>query len=155
MVKKHVVRLADEQRAGVEMRFADPLTLRRRNRVQILLRPDAGETDEDIADELGITTNTVAHVRRRFAAEGLDAALSEKPRPGGPAVPDGKAEAVVIALACSPVPDGRATWAARMPANRLVELRVAESVSADTVPRGLRNAPSSRGRGRVGASRRG
>lgn len=155
MGKKHVVRLTENQRSDLEGRFAGPLTLRQRNRVQVLLRADAGDTDADIADDLGITTNTVANVRKRFAAEGLDAALTEKPRSGGPAVLDGKAEAVVIALACSPAPDGRAVWTAGMLANRLVELRVVASVSEDTILRVLKKATSSRGRRRVGVSRRG
>lgn len=155
MGKKHVVRLTGDQRGDLERRFAEPLTLRQRNRVQVLLRSDAGETDQDIADDLGITTNTVANVRKRFAADGLDAALAEKPRSGGPAVLDGKAEAVVIALACSPAPEGRAVWTAGMLANRLVELKVVESVSEDTILRVLKKAPSSRGRRRVGACRRG
>jgi len=153
--KKHAVRLTAGQRADLEGRFAGPLTLRRRNRIQILLRADAGETDADIADDLGITTNTAANIRRRFAAEGLESALAEKPRSGGPAKLDGKAEAVVIALACSPVPEGRTVWTAGMLANRLVELRIVESVSEDTVLRVLKKATSSRGRRRVGASRRG
>lgn len=155
MVKKHVVRLTGYQRTDLEGRFAGPLTLRQRNRVQILLRADAGDTDQDIADDLGITTNTVANVRKRFAADGLEAALTEKPRSGGPAVLDGKAEAVVIALACSPAPEGRAVWTAGMLANRLVELKVVGSVSEDTILRVLKKVPSSRGRRRVGASRRG
>ena len=120
-----------------------------------MLRADAGETDADIADDLGITSNTAANIRRRFAAEGLESALAEKPRSGGPAKLDGKAEAVVVALACSPVPTGRTVWTARMLANRLVELRIVESVSEDTVLRVLKKATSSRGRRRVGASRRG
>ena len=152
---KHAVRLTAGQRADLEGRFAGPLTLRRRNRIQVLLRADAGETDADIADDLGITSNTAANIRRRFVAEGLESALAEKPRSGGPAKLDGKAEAVVVALACSPVPEGRTTWTARMLANRLVELRVVESVSEDTVLRVLKKATSSRGRRRVGASRRG
>src|SRR5262245_19120153 len=102
MPKRYVVRLTGDQRAALEDRFNGPLTRRQRNRVQILLRADAGETDADIADDLGITTNTVANVRKRFAAAGLDAALTERPRSGGPAKLDGKAEALVIALACSP-----------------------------------------------------
>lgn len=155
MRKTHVVRLTSDQRGGLERRFADPLTLRQRNRVQVLLRSDAGETDADVAEDLGVTTNTAANVRKRFAAEGLEAAPTEKPRPGGPAVLDGKAEAVVIALARSPAPGGRAVWTAGMPAGRLVELRVVESVSEDAVLRVPRKAPSSRGRRRVGASRRG
>jgi transposase len=155
MGKKHVVRLTDDQRVELNGRFAGPLTLRQRNRVQILLRCDTGDTDAEIADELGITTNTVANVRKRFAVEGFEAALTEKPRSGGPAKLDGKAEAVVIALACSPTSDGRATWTARMLANKLIELEIVESVSEDTVLRVLKKVTSSRGRRRVGASRRG
>jgi transposase len=155
VVKKHEVRLTCEQRAALEERFTQPLSLRQRNRIQVLLRSDAGEPDTDIADELGISAGTVANVRKRFAAEGVEAALTEKPRTGGPAVLDGKGEAVVIALACSPAPDGRAVWTAGMLANRLVELKVVESVSEDTILRVLKKARSSRGRRRVGASRRG
>jgi transposase len=155
MGKRHVVQLTTDQRAELEGRFAGPLTLRQRNRVQILLRADAGDPDADIADDLGVTTNTVANVRKRFAAGGLDPALNDRPRPGGPAKLDGKAEAVIIALACSPTPDGRATWTARMLVNKLVELEVVESVSEDTVLRVLKKATSSRGRRRAGACPRG
>ena len=155
MGTKYVVRLTAGQRADLDQRFAGPLTLRQRNRMQVLLRADAGETDADIADDLGITTHTAANVRKRFAAAGFEAALSEKPRSGGPARLDGKAEAVVIALACSPVPDGRTTWTARLLANKLVELRIVESVSDDTILRVLKKATSSRGKSRAGACRRG
>jgi transposase len=155
MGKRHVVRRTDDQRSELEGRFAGSLTLRQRNRVQTLLRADAGETDAEIADDLGITPNTVANVRRRFATGGLDPALNDRPRCGGPAKLDGKAEAVVIALACSPTPDGRATWTARMLANRLVELTVVESVSEDTILRVLKKVTSSRGRRRVGVCRKG
>jgi len=75
------------------------LTLRERNRVQILLRSDAASTDEEIADDLGVRVATVVNVRKRFAAEGLEASLAERPRAGGPAKFDGEAEATVVALA--------------------------------------------------------
>src|SRR5829696_2618230 len=133
MRKKHLVNLTGSQRADLEARFAGPLTLRQRNRVQVLPRADAGEADADIADDLGVSAQTAANIRKRFAADGLGAALTEKPRPGGPAVLDGKAEAVLIGLACSPAPDGRTTWTARLLASKLVELAVVASVSEDTV----------------------
>jgi transposase len=155
MPKQHLVRLTGDQRAALEDRFNGPLTRRQRYRVQVLLRTDAGETDADIADDLGITTNTVADIRKRFATDGLSAALTERPRSGGPAKLDGKAEALVIALACSPTPDGRAEWTARMLANRLVELAVVEGVSEDTILRVLKKVTSNRGRSRVGACPRG
>ena len=155
MRKRHVVRLTDDQRAVLDDRDRGPLTRRERNRVYILVRADAGETDAEIADDLGVAVGTVANVRKRFAAGGLDAALTEKARPGAAPLLDGKAEAVVIALACSPTPDGAARWSARLLANRRVELEVVESVSEDTVLRVLKKATSSRGRRRVGASPRG
>ena len=77
---------------------------------------------QQIAELSGVSLGTVANVRRRFAAGGLDAALNDRPRPGAVPVLDGKAEAIIIATACSPVPEGRATWTARLLANRLVEI---------------------------------
>jgi transposase len=154
MAKRHVVELTDDERAALEEQEAGPLTRRQRYRAQILLRSDVGETDPEIADEVGVSIGTVANVRRRFAAGGLDAALHDRPRPGAVPVLDGKAGALVIATACGPVPEGRATWTARMLANRLVELQVVESVSEDTVLRVLKRVISSRGRSGRGAYRR-
>jgi transposase len=145
MAKRHIVELTDDKRATLDRREDGPLTRRQRNRVQILLRADAGETDAEIADVLGVSLGTVANGRRRFATGGLDVALNDRPRPGAVPVLDGKAEAIVIAIACSPVPAGRATWTARMLANRLVELQVDESVSEDTILRVLKKVNSSRG----------
>lgn len=155
MQKRHVVQLTDDQRAALDDRDRGPLTRRERNRLHILLRADAGETDANIAADLGVAVGTVANVRKRFAAGGLDAARTEKPRPGAAPLLDGKAEALVIALACSPTPDGAARWSARLLASKLVELEVVESVSEDTILRVLKKVTSSRGRRRVGACPRG
>jgi transposase len=151
MAKRHVVELTDDERAALEQQEAGPLTRRQRYRAQILLRADAGDSDEEIAGEVGVSTGTVANVRRRFAAGGIDAALNDRPRPGAAPVLDGKAEAIVIATACSPVPEGRAKWTARMLANRLVELQVVEGVSEDTILRVLKKVTSSPGRRGRGA----
>ena len=151
MAKRHVVELTDDERAALEPQEAGPLTRRLRYRVRILLRAAAGGSDEEIAGEAGVSIGTVANVRRRFAGGGIDAALNDRPRPGAAPVLDGKVEAIVIATACSPVPEGRAKWTARMLANRLVELEVVEGVSEDTILRVLKKAPSSRGRSGRGA----
>ena len=155
MPKRYPVQLTDEEREALIQRDAGLLTRRQRNRLQILLRADAGDTDAEIVEALGVSPGTVANIRRRFAREGLHAALAEKPRPGAVPVLDAKAKAIVIAVACSPVPGGRATWTARMIAERLIELQVVEGVSEDTILRVLKKANSSRGRRGRGASRRG
>ena len=151
MDKRHVVRLTDDQRADLRGRFCGRLTLRERNRVQVLLGSDAGDTDEDVADAVGVCVATVVAIRKRFAADGLEASLGERPRSGGPAKFDGKIEATIVAIACSPTPDGRAEWTARLIAGRLVELHLVESISARTVGRVLKKVGSSRGRRRRGA----
>ena len=76
-------------------------------------------------------------------------------RPSRPRTLDGAAEAQLIAVACSDPPDGRAVWAMQMPADKLVELKVVEAISDETVRRALKKAPPSRGSKSSGASRPG
>ena len=155
MPKRHVVELTDDQRGELEGRYCGPLTLRQRNRVQILLRSDRGDTDDAISRALDVCVPTVVSVRKRFAAEGLEAALGERARSGGPATFDGKVEAAIIALACSPTPEGHAQWTINLIAGRLVELHIVESISGRTVGRVLKKVGSSRPRRRRGACRAG
>ena len=154
-MEKHVVRLTDDQRGQLLVRLKGALTRRQRNRIEVLLRSDAGDVDAEIAEELEIAAHTVANIRKRFSAEDLDGALTEKPRCGGPSRLDGKAEALVVALACSAAPEGRTHWTARLLANRLVELHVVESVSEDTILRVLKKATSSPGKRKRGACPKG
>jgi hypothetical protein len=84
-------------------------------------------------------------VRQRFVEEGLEAALRPKPtRRQYARKLDGAAEAHLIALACSPAPEGRAQWTLRLLANRLVELEHVGSVSHETVRRTLKKTSYSR-----------
>jgi transposase len=151
MSKKYVVTLTESQRQALLARRAEPLTVRQRNRVDVLLRAADGDTDAEIADDLGITTNTVARVRQRFVARGLDGAVSEKTRCGAPPKLDGKQEALIIALACSPAPEGETRWTLRRLTERVVGLEIVETVSRETVRRLLKKMSSSRGRSSRGA----
>src|SRR6266498_3655030 len=58
---------------------------------------------------------------------------------------DGDQEAHLVALACSPPPEGRKRWTLRLLADRLVALEVIESVSYETVRQALQQTASSRG----------
>lgn len=96
-----------------------------------------------IADDLGVSHDTVRRIRRRFAEHGLDAALTDRPRPGAPPKLGGKLEAMVIALACTdaPRPRGRDRQSVRLLARRAVGLEVVETVSRETVRRVLKKTP--------------
>ncbi len=67
---------------------------------------------------------------------------------------DGKQEAHLVAVACTPAPEGRARWTLRLLANRVVELKLADSIAPETVRQVLKKTNLNRGRGRNGASRR-
>jgi len=151
MPKKYVVTLTEAQRHALLSRRAGPLTLRQRNRIDILLRAADGHTDAEIAEDLDIAANTVARVRQRFLDRGLDGAVSEKTRRGAPPRLDGKQEALIIALACSPAPEGETRWTIRRLTERVVGLEIAESVSRETIRRLLKKTSSSRGRSNPGA----
>ena len=139
MRKLAFVRLTPEQRAELTDRLErEALNGRRRRHFQILLLADEGQTDEQIAVTTGASRSTVERTRKRFAQEGMEAALSDKPRSGAPAKFDGKQEAMIVALACSDAPEGQARWTAKLLANRAVELEVVESVSESTVRRVLK-----------------
>ena len=147
---KFVVRLKDEQRQELE-RFAatgkrSAATI---TRARILLKADVarhGWPDDRIAEALGTSPSTVARVRKKFVQQGLEAAVQRR-RPTGRQYRklDGKAEARLVALACSAPPEGRARWTLRLLADKLVELEVVEAIDPATVHRTLKKTRSSRG----------
>jgi transposase len=96
---------------------------------------------------LEVSTATVERVRQRFVEQGLDAAVDRKhrERPAREIKLDGRAEAQLIALACSAPPEGRATWTMQLLADKLVELEVVGSISDETVRLALKKTRSSPG----------
>ena len=139
MRKQYQVQLTDVEH--VELRALTQkgeTKARKLRRDQILLLAHQGRTDDQIQEVLSVSPSTVHRTRRRFTEEGLEAALNEKARSGGPKKLDGKAEAFVIATACSAPPEGRQRWTMQLLAGRAVELGLAESLSDETVRRLLK-----------------
>jgi transposase len=151
MTKKYFVTLTDEERAPLlALTKRGKVSARRLTRAHLLLQADADASDEAIAQALHVGTATVERIRKRFVEEGLEAALTEHPRPGGQRKLDGKQEAFLIALACSTAPEGRTCWTMQLLADKLVELQVVEAISDETVRRTLKKTSSSHGRRRRG-----
>jgi len=152
-VKKYKVTLTAEERQRLsDLIAAGKAAARKLARARILLKADAANggpawTDERIAEAVEVGRATVERVRQRFVEQGLEAALDRKPqgRPSRERTLDGRAEARLIALACSPPPGGRAEWTMQLLADTLVELRVVDAVCDETVRRCLKKTRSSRG----------
>jgi hypothetical protein len=63
----------------------------------------------------------------------MERALHEDPRPGHKRKLDGRAEATLIATACSDAPEGHEHWSLRLLAGKLVQLGVVEAISHESV----------------------
>jgi transposase len=132
--KIYIVDLTEEERAVLlNLIKGGKHSARKVNRAQTLLMADEGKTDRQIAGALHIGIATVQRTRRRFVEGNLDGALHEKRRPGKPKKLDEKGEAVLEALAHSQPPEGRKRWTLELLADRLVELKVVDSISVETV----------------------
>lgn len=127
---------------------------RKVKRSLILCKADEGLTGQQIADALLVGPSTVSRVRQRFAEEGLESALNERPRPGQKRKLDGKQEAHLVAVACSLAPEGRTRWTLKLLADKVVKLELADSISPETVRQVLKKTNSNPGRRRSGAYRR-
>ena len=143
--KKYLITLTDEERAQLEQLLRSGMHATRKvTRARILLKAAEGWEDQAIAAALSVGRATVERLRQRFVEEGLGA-LEERPRPGTPSKLDAKAEARLIAEACSSAPEGRKRWTLHLLADRVVALGLAESYSSESVRRVLKKVPSNRG----------
>jgi len=148
-----VVRLTDEEREGLELLTRrGTVSARRMKRALVLLAADDGDADSAIAAKARVHRTTVEELRKRCVEEGVEAALSERSRPGKTPLLDDKQGAYLIALACSAAPEGRARWTMQLLAERLVALDVVPSISDETVRRSLKKGLSNRGSAKSGVS---
>lgn len=75
-------------------------------RARILLKSADGWSTAAIAEALDVCQATVTNVRRRFAQGGLEAVLHDKVQQHRRSALSGLQAAHLIAVACSPAPDG-------------------------------------------------
>src|ERR1043165_3419062 len=136
MCKKYDVHLNDEQR----LRLGRMVRRGRESawtlmRARMLLKTDQGETDDEVAEAVEVSTRSVARVRRRFCVGGLETALHSRPQPSRPDKRkiDGENEAKLIAIACSAAPPGHDHWTLQLLADRMVRLKYVDEVSPQTV----------------------
>jgi transposase len=136
--KKYHVALSAEERMTLEqlLRHGQAGT-RKLTRARILLKADAGLSDEEIAAALAVGPATVRRMRQRFVKESLRA-LDEHVRPGAQRKLTANQEARVIAVAYTPAPKGHTRWTLRLLADKVVEMGVVDSISHETVRRVLK-----------------
>ena len=151
-VKRYVVKLSDDERGRLNtLIHAGKHPARLLTKARILLKADAsdageGWSDSQIAAALDSSVDTVARTRQQLVEEGLEAVLTRKHSPASarPRIFDGAAEAKLIALACSKPPNGRKRWTLQLLEEQVVELKIVDRASDNTIGRTLKKTLSVR-----------
>ena len=97
-------------------------------------------------EALDVALSTVYRVKQRFAEAGLEQVLPDRPQANRPRKLDDRGEAhpvsgtgqALIALGCSPAPEGHAHWTLRLLAGKVVELGLASSMSHEGIRKRLK-----------------
>jgi hypothetical protein len=153
------VRLTAQQRESlIEITRNGHAPAKKIRHAQILLWSDVDReggrlSGREIAERLGMHTNSVDRVRKRFFLEGEEPALNRKIRqtPAVEAKIDGHVEAHLIAICCGPPPEGRTRWTLSMLAGELTRRGLVTSVCAETVRKTLKKNNCSLGGSNAGA----
>ena len=152
-MKKYRVTLTAEERESLAgLITTGKAAANKLTHARILLKADQAEgglgwIDQRIAEALDVSVATIERIRQRFVEQGLELALVRKKqdKPSRERKLDGAGEARLIALACSKAPRGRVAWTLEMLADKLVELKVVDSICPETVRQTLQKTNSSRG----------
>ncbi len=143
MIKERI-QLTDAERCELKTLLAKgKLAVKIFKRATALLELDRGQTLSAVAKTLGVSYPTVLFWRDKYQEQKLQC-LYDAPRSGRPIEIDGAARAKITALACTPAPKGHGRWKLSLLAEKAVELKYCEHVSATQVRNILKKTNSNR-----------
>lgn len=144
-MKKYRIKLSSVERSELTtLTRKQRISAQKKLRAQILLACDEStngpaKTDVVIADEFSVGVRTIESLRQWACEVGPLGALERRPTSRLYLRKlDGRAEARLIVIAKETPPEGRATWTMQLLADRLIELKIVEDISDDTVHRTLK-----------------
>lgn len=151
-VRYHVFLSPEERKVLLELVSKGTASAKAIMHANVLLAADENsptgrKSEPEIAELFHVNKQTVHTIRKRYAEQGLTAAIERKKRGAPPVEPKitGEVEAKIIALSCSTPPEGRSGWSLRLLADKAVELQYIDSISHEAVSRLLKKrtqAPS-------------
>jgi len=111
------------------------LSERRWRRMRTLELLDQGWTVADTAAAVGTYPREVRRVGWRYLERGLDAALSDEPRPKPAKLLASQEQAAIVAMVCGPPPPGHARWTIVLTAHEAKRRGVVAKVGRETIRR--------------------
>jgi transposase len=155
--KRYIVTLTNEEKEILRgIIHKGKYSAEKRKRAQALLLAEESYTDSMIAERTGLSRRGIEQLRERFVEEGFEVTLTGKPRGHKPKKLGGADEARLIALVCSPKPEGRTRWSLRLLQDTWSTLAYTEvkTISHQTIHRILKKTKLSLGKSGNGAFRR-
>ena len=152
MPQQPAVTLTDEDRRTLEsFVHRGKANARTLTRARLLLKSADGWSTSALAAAFDVCEATVTNVRGRFAQGRLEAVLYDKVQQHRRSALSGLQTAHLIAVTCSPSPDGHDHWTVRLLAQKAVELGFVTYISPTTIHELLKKTNSSPGSMNTGA----
>lgn len=126
LTKKEIEFLENEKKVG-------KLSVRKFNRINILLLLHKSKRNSEIEDFLDVDRITIWRTKVRYLEQGIEKAIEEEERPGQPPKYSTDHEAELAALACGPCPSGRKRWTIRLLAEALKAKPGFETINRESV----------------------
>ena len=145
--KRSIVLTEDQRRYLLEYTATGIKPVQAVKRAHILLEADSAQghrpaTEKEIAEKVGVRLPTVKAVKKAYRDHqgDIEKVVIRKKRAMGPREikMTGDVEAHLIALCCSPAPEGYHRWTVRLLADKMVELNYIEEISPMTISRTLK-----------------
>ena len=148
--KYHVTLTQEEHQTLLDLTKKGTVSAQKVRHAQILLKLDENFNEKPwsvqaICDAYHTNHSTVCGVAQRFVENGLESALNRKKQENRHRKITGDVEAHIIAIACSDAPEGRERWTLQLIADRLVELKIVDSISSTAIGTTLKKTNSNRG----------
>ena len=102
-------------------------------RALALRQMDQGQPTPVVGGNLGLSAKAVWQIGKRYEQEGLERALFDAARPGKAPVLDQRQSQQIIAVVCSPPPEGRARWTVRLLTEEVIKRKLVPRVGRETI----------------------
>ena len=98
-----------------------------------LLEMDQGQSTPAVGVNLMLSAKAVWQIGKRYQQGGLERALFDAARPGKAPALDLEQQQSIVAVVCSPPPEGRARWTVRLLAEEVVRRKLVPPVGRETI----------------------
>jgi len=102
-------------------------------RALALLQMDQGQSTPAVGANLMLSAKAVWQIGKRYQQGGIERALFDAARPGKAPALDQQQRQRIVAVVCSPPPEGRARWTVRLLTEEVVKRKLVPNVGRETI----------------------